>query len=274
MLVQPIEHIVHVAPRFRTRLFTGQRSLDHNMRHGASGVDPEGAGPRHRITHRLRAWAAHPSAVSGERDSRRPVRGRDFAVAGSREHWPFGRGQQPVDALFRQLAVPGLGHAPEGIVQGPIREQARAALIIGKVVVQHRAIRRADQARPGLDAEAIGCVTRTGALEPQFYRLLVEKCGLADEGFAQAQFDVARWPELKERMKAFFRTRTRAEWCELLEGSDVCFAPVLSLAEAARHPHNVARGIYRTDAKGDLQVAAAPRFEALVGGARTATASV
>ena len=100
-----------------------------------------------------------------------------------------------------------------------------------------------------------------GALEPQFYRLLLEKCGLAGEGLEQAQFDVANWPKHKERFAALFRTKSRAEWCALLEGTDVCFAPVLNLAEAAEHPHNRARGAY-VEIGGVTQPAPAPRFGA------------
>jgi len=106
-----------------------------------------------------------------------------------------------------------------------------------------------------------------GALEPQFYALLLNKLELTDVDPA-AQYDKSSWPSLKARFAALFASRPRAHWCELLEGSDVCFAPVLSLAEAARHPHNVARGIYRSGADGALEVAAAPRFEALVTGQR------
>ena len=98
-----------------------------------------------------------------------------------------------------------------------------------------------------------------GALEPQFYRLLLEKCGLAGEGLEQAQFDVARWPELKQRFDGLFRQKTRAEWCGLLEGTDVCFAPVLNFAEAAAHPHNRARDAY-FEIGGITQPAPAPRF--------------
>ena len=70
-----------------------------------------------------------------------------------------------------------------------------------------------------------------------------------------------RWPELSEKFAAIFRTRTRAEWCELLEGTDVCFAPVLDFGEAMRHPHNVARGTY-PEIEGVQQPAPAPRFSA------------
>lgn len=102
-----------------------------------------------------------------------------------------------------------------------------------------------------------------GALEPQFYALLLDKLGLADVDPAR-QYDKAAWPALKARFAALFANRPRAHWCALLEGSDVCFAPVLSIAEAAGHPHNVARGTYSVGANGTLQVAAAPRFHALV----------
>lgn len=97
-----------------------------------------------------------------------------------------------------------------------------------------------------------------GAMEPQFYALLREQCGLTDPAF-DAQWDPARWPELKARLAEVFCRKTRAEWCEVLEGSDACFAPVLDLEEAARHPHNVARGTY-AQVDGITQPAPAPRF--------------
>jgi alpha-methylacyl-CoA racemase len=100
-----------------------------------------------------------------------------------------------------------------------------------------------------------------GALEPQFYQLLLQKCGLTGQGLEQAQFDFANWPQLKVRFAELFRTRTRAEWCELLEGTDVCFAPVLSFAEAQAHPHNRARNAY-VEVDGVTQPAPAPRFSA------------
>ena len=100
-----------------------------------------------------------------------------------------------------------------------------------------------------------------GALEPQFYRLLLEKCGLAGQGFEAVQFDVANWPRHKARFAELFRTKSRAEWCSLLEGTDVCFAPVLNFAEAQQHPHNVARQAY-VEVDGVTQPAPAPRFSA------------
>jgi alpha-methylacyl-CoA racemase len=98
-----------------------------------------------------------------------------------------------------------------------------------------------------------------GALEPQFYRLLLERLDLADVDPA-AQYDAAAWPALKARMAALLATRTRVEWSALLEGTDACFAPVLTLHEAALHPHNVARQVFEAAADGSLAARPAPRF--------------
>lgn len=98
-----------------------------------------------------------------------------------------------------------------------------------------------------------------GAIEPQFYALLRERCGIADDPAFDEQMDAARWPLLKLRIADLFRARTRDEWCALLEGSDACFAPVLDWDEAPRHPHNVARGTFAT-IDGVVQPAPAPRF--------------
>jgi len=96
--------------------------------------------------------------------------------------------------------------------------------------------------------------------EPQFYALLREKLGLDDPAF-DAQQDESAWPALKERLALIFLQRTRDEWCALLEGTDVCFAPVLSLREAPSHPHNVARQTF-ISVGGVTQPAPAPRFSA------------
>ncbi|WP_454764651.1 CaiB/BaiF CoA transferase family protein [Cupriavidus campinensis] len=100
-----------------------------------------------------------------------------------------------------------------------------------------------------------------GALEPQFYALLLEKLGMADVD-PTAQYDHAAWPALKQRFAALFLSQPRAHWDALLAGTDVCYAPVLSVAEAAAHPHNMARGIFTARADGTLDVAGAPRFPA------------
>jgi alpha-methylacyl-CoA racemase len=98
-----------------------------------------------------------------------------------------------------------------------------------------------------------------GAIEPQFYRQLLELCGISDPQF-QKQWDQAAWPALRAKLADIFRKRTRAEWCHVLEGTDACFAPVLSMAEAADHPHNVARGTFVRE-HDVLQPAPAPRFD-------------
>lgn len=105
-----------------------------------------------------------------------------------------------------------------------------------------------------------------GALEPQFYALLMQKLALDDVDLAR-QFDPRTWPALKDRLTALFASQPRAHWDALLEGTDVCFAPVLSVAEAAEHPHNVARGTYVRTAAGALDVVPAPRFLPLDGNA-------
>jgi alpha-methylacyl-CoA racemase len=97
-----------------------------------------------------------------------------------------------------------------------------------------------------------------GSIEPQFYALLVEKAGLDPEEFS-AQMDRSKWPEFKDKITKVFKTKTRAEWCDIMEGTDVCFAPVLSMTEAAEHPHNKTRGTF-SEVDGLLQPSPAPRF--------------
>ena len=97
-----------------------------------------------------------------------------------------------------------------------------------------------------------------GALEPKFYAELIEKLGLAGEELPQ-QYDTKGWPRLKARFEEVFRTRTRDEWCAILEGTDACFAPVLDLDEAKAHPHMAARKIHPS-VDGVVNTAPAPRF--------------
>jgi alpha-methylacyl-CoA racemase len=98
-----------------------------------------------------------------------------------------------------------------------------------------------------------------GSIEPQFYAELLRLTGLdADETMPRQQ-DRSQWPALKERFVALFKTKTRDEWCEIMEHSDVCFAPVLSLSEAPQHPHNVERGTF-VERNGVVQPGPAPRF--------------
>ena len=97
-----------------------------------------------------------------------------------------------------------------------------------------------------------------GSIEPQFYALLLEKAGLDRERF-KPQMDAKQWPALKEELTRVFKTKTQAQWCEIMEGSDVCFAPVLSIFEAPDHPHNVARNSF-VNIDGVVQPAPSPRF--------------
>jgi len=97
-----------------------------------------------------------------------------------------------------------------------------------------------------------------GAIEPQFYELLLELAEIDDPDF-QNQLDFARWPQLKEKLTILFKTKTRDAWCEIMEGSDICFAPVLSMSEAPEHPHNKQRNTFIKN-NGVLQPAPCPRF--------------
>ncbi|MEY3615240.1 MAG: alpha-methylacyl-CoA racemase [Actinomycetota bacterium] len=98
-----------------------------------------------------------------------------------------------------------------------------------------------------------------GSIEPQFYALLLEKTGLAGDGELAAQMDNAQWPQLKQKLAKVFRTKTRAQWNEVMEGTDVCYAPVLRMSEAAQHPHNVARQTF-VQIDGVTQPSPAPRY--------------
>lgn len=104
------------------------------------------------------------------------------------------------------------------------------------------------------DGKAI-CI---GSIEPQFYALLIEKAELDPEKYKN-QMDPSRWPELKADLTQVFLRKTQAQWCEIMEGTDVCFAPVLSIFEAPEHPHNKARNSF-FEVDGVMQQAPAPRF--------------
>jgi len=105
---------------------------------------------------------------------------------------------------------------------------------------------------------ADGGYVSVGSIEPQFYAELLRLTGLEGEELP-VQHDRRQWPALKERMAAVFRTKTRDEWCEIMEGTDVCFAPVLTIPEAVAHPHNVHRGTF-VEVAGIPQPGPAPRF--------------
>tara|TARA_Y100001970_G_scaffold148442_1_gene182256 strand:+ start:118 stop:1257 length:1140 start_codon:yes stop_codon:yes gene_type:complete len=97
-----------------------------------------------------------------------------------------------------------------------------------------------------------------GSIEPQFYAELLRITGLDQEELPN-QMDRSQWPKMKEKIAETIRTKTRGQWVELMEGTDVCFAPVLSPSEAYAHPHNVARETF-VEVAGVKQPAPAPRF--------------
>jgi alpha-methylacyl-CoA racemase len=97
-----------------------------------------------------------------------------------------------------------------------------------------------------------------GSIEPQFYALLKHHAGLSEEDFGD-QNNAAAWPQMKQKLTAVFLQKSQAEWCAIMEGTDVCFAPVLSFVDAPSHPANVARKTY-IDVGGVTQPAPAPRF--------------
>jgi len=111
-----------------------------------------------------------------------------------------------------------------------------------------------------------------GSLEPQFYAELIARLGLTDDVDTARQMDQSSWPELRERLTALFKTKTRDEWSELLEMTDACFAPVLTMGETVDHPHIKARGTI-VDANGMSQPAPAPRFSRTPGQARPVAAA-
>ena len=109
---------------------------------------------------------------------------------------------------------------------------------------------------------ADGKYISVGSIEPQFYALLL-KLGKIDDPEFKNQHDPSKWPQLKEKITKLFKTKTRDEWCDIMLGTDVCFAPVLSLEEAPKHPHNIFRKSF-LEIDGMTQPAPAPRFSRTV----------
>jgi alpha-methylacyl-CoA racemase len=118
----------------------------------------------------------------------------------------------------------------------------------------------------GTYACADGKYLAVGPIEPQFYRLFLDKAGITDPELAN-QHDLTAWPLQREKLAAILRTRMRDEWCALLEGSDACVTPVLDLDEAPQHPHNQARGTFVV-VDDVLQPAPAPRLSRTPGAIR------
>jgi alpha-methylacyl-CoA racemase len=119
---------------------------------------------------------------------------------------------------------------------------------------------------------ADGKYVSVGAIEPEFYAELLRLTGLAEskEPLPQ-QMARGEWPGMKQRFTALFKSKTRTEWCELLEGTNTCFAPVLSLSEAPQHPHNRERSTF-INVAGVTQPAPAPRFSRTPGTVRSGPA--
>ncbi len=138
------------------------------------------------------------------------------------------------------------------------------AMFYGRLAAGHwrdrRGVNVLDTGAPWYDAyeTADGKHVAIGAIEGRFYAELLARLGL-DAAALPGQFEFARWPELRAAFTAAFKTKTRDEWCREMEGTDVCFAPVLSLAEAPEHAHNKARGAF-VAIDGVTQPAPAPRF--------------
>lgn len=123
-----------------------------------------------------------------------------------------------------------------------------------------RGVNVLDTGAPWYDAyeTADGKHVAIGAIEGRFYAELLQRLGLDPKGLP-AQHERKRWPELRAAFSAAFKTKTRDEWCREMEGTDVCFAPVMSIAEAPQHAHNKARGAF-VEIDGVAQPAPAPRF--------------
>jgi len=125
---------------------------------------------------------------------------------------------------------------------------------------EERGVNVLDTGAPFYDTyeTADGKFVSLGSLEPQFYAEMLERLEI-DDAELPAQMDRSGWPKLRERLTELFKSKTRDHWCEILEGSDACFAPVLPMSEAAEHPHMKARGTI-VEEFGLAQPAPAPRF--------------
>ena len=156
-----------------------------------------------------------------------------------------GKGQVVDTAMVDGVAV--LMSALYGLLGGNLHNGPRGTNPLDSAAPRYEAYECAD-----------GEYVSVAPIEHRFRALLLEKLGAEADGLPDLD-DRTRWPEAKARLAAIFRKRTRAQWCELLEGTDVCFAPVLSPLEAPSHPHNVARGTY-VEVDGVVQAMPAPRF--------------
>nr|WP_298925282.1 CaiB/BaiF CoA-transferase family protein [uncultured Erythrobacter sp.] len=145
-----------------------------------------------------------------------------------------------------------------GLPKSAVRTTERGKGLLGGASHFYRCFKCAD-----------GKEVSLGAIEPQFYAELLAKSGAPAE-LAEGQMNPANWDEYAEKMAVLFATKTRDEWCELLEGSDACFAPVMGLDEAREHPHMKARGAF-VEHDGAWHTAPAPRFSRTPGAVRSST---
>jgi len=132
---------------------------------------------------------------------------------------------------------------------------------VGLFDEDHRGTNLLDTGAPFYDVYecADGKYISIGSIEPQFYAELLRLTDLTDDPEFAKQMDKPAWPHLKRRLADVFAAKSRDEWCSLMEATDVCFAPVLTMTEAAQHPHNMQRGTF-VDVAGTMQPAPAPRF--------------
>lgn len=135
------------------------------------------------------------------------------------------------------------------------------ALLAAGMWADERGVNLLDGAAPYYDTyeTADGKHVAVGSIEPQFYALLLDVLGFAEDPDFADQNDRKCWPAAKRKLEAAFKTKTRDEWCALMEATDICFAPVLSLTEAPQHLHNKERGTF-VEVGGVVQPAPAPRF--------------
>jgi alpha-methylacyl-CoA racemase len=163
-------------------------------------------------------------------------------------------------AALLEARASGQGQVVDAaIVDGTAHVSAMfAGMLASGFAHERRAANLLDGGAPYYDVyeTADGRHMSVGALEPQFYAVLVDLLGLSD---LPSRDDLAQWPAIKEAFTRRFKERTQAEWTEVFDGTDACVAPVLPLTEAAEHPHLKARGTY-LDRDGVLQPAPAPRF--------------
>ncbi|MEU8123095.1 CaiB/BaiF CoA-transferase family protein [Spirillospora sp. NPDC049024] len=133
--------------------------------------------------------------------------------------------------------------------------------LAGGIWEDRRGVNMLDTGAPWYDVyeTSDGRHMAVGAIEPQFYAEFLRRLGLDGDDDLPAQYDRERWPAMRERFAAAFRTKTRDEWTEVFVPSDACVAPVLSLAEAAEHPYNTSREVF-PELAGHRQPAPAPRF--------------